>query len=224
MNSVFTSDDVTNGLWNGDCLKLLPTLPEASVDFILTDPPYITRYRSRDGRTVPNDNNDAWLKPAFAEMFRVLKPDSFAVSFYGWSKADRFLTAFRAAGFRVVGHLAFPKRYSSNTPLVRYQHENAYLLVKGNPKPQAIISDVIGWTYSGNKYHPTEKPLSVLTTLIEAFTPAGGLVLDPFVGSGSTLLAARSLGCRYLGIELDAKYHAIACDRLAQTRQHLQAA
>jgi len=224
MNSVFTSDDVTNGLWNGDCLKLLPTLPEASVDFILTDPPYITRYRSRDGRTVPNDNNDAWLKPAFAEMFRVLKPDSFAVSFYGWSKADRFLTAFRAAGFRVVGHLAFPKRYSSNTQLVRYQHENAYLLVKGNPKPQAIISDVIGWTYSGNKYHPTEKPLSVLTTLIEAFTPAGGLVLDPFVGSGSTLLAARSLGCRYLGIELDAKYHAIACDRLAQTRQHLQAA
>jgi len=54
----------------------------------------------------------------------------------------------------------------------------------------------------------------VLTSLIAAFTPAGGLVLDPFAGSGSTLLAARSLGFNYLGIELDAKYHAIACDRL----------
>lgn len=224
MNSVLTKNDVTNSTVNGDCLKLLPMVPEAHVDFILTDPPYITRYRSRDGRSVPNDDNDAWLKPSFAEMYRVLKPDSFAVSFYGWPKADRFLTAFRAAGFRVVGHFVFPKRYTSKTQFVRYQHEAAYLLVKGNPKPQAIIGDVIDWTYSGNKYHPTEKPLSVLTSLIAAFTPANGLVLDPFAGSGSTLLAARSLGFQYLGIELDAKYHAIACDRLMQARQRVLAA
>ena len=54
---------------------------------------------------------------------------------------------------------------------------------------------------------------------IAAFTPPRGLVLDPFAGSGSTLIAARALGCRYLGIELDAKYHAIACDRLTQAKQ-----
>ena len=219
MTSVLINHDMTNSLWQGDCLKLLPKLPDNSADFILTDPPYITRYRSRDGRSVPNDNNDAWLKPAFAEMYRVLKPDSFAVSFYGWAKADRFLTAFRSAGFRVVGHLVFPKRYTSKTQFVRYQHEAAYLLAKGNPTPQAIIGDVLDWTYSGNKYHPTEKPLPVLTSLITAFCPANGLVLDPFAGSGSTLLAARSFGLHYLGIELDAKYHAIACNRLAQARQ-----
>ncbi len=223
MTSVLNNKSAT-GVWKGDCLKLLPALPAADVDFILTDPPYITNYRSRDGRRVPNDNNDAWLKPAFAEMYRVLKPDSFAVSFYGWSKADRFLTAFRAAGFRVVGHLVFPKRYTSKTQFVRYQHEAAYLLAKGNPEPQAIIGDVIDWTYSGNKYHPTEKPLPVLTALIAAFCPPSGLVLDPFAGSGSTLLAARSFGFHYLGIELDAKYHAIACDRLTQARQRLLAA
>jgi adenine-specific DNA-methyltransferase len=224
MTSVLTNSNVTNEVWNGDCLKLLPTLPAGSVDFILTDPPYITRYRSRDGRSVPNDNNDVWLKPAFAEMYRVLKPDTFAVSFYGWPKADRFLTAFRAAGFRVVGHLVFPKRYTSKTQFVRYQHEAAYLLAKGNPEPQAIISDVLDWTYSGNKYHPTEKPLCVLTPLITAFTPASGLVLDPFAGSGSTLLAARSFGFHYLGIELDAKYHAIACKRLTHAKERFLAA
>src|SRR5205807_2307166 len=71
-------------LIHGDCLQVLPTLPTASVDFILTDPPYITRYKSRDGRSVTNDDNDRWLKPAFAQMHRVLKNDSFAVSFYGW--------------------------------------------------------------------------------------------------------------------------------------------
>ncbi len=224
MTNVLTKSDLPNDVWNGDCLKLLPTLREKSVDFILTDPPYITNYRDRSGRRVPNDNNDAWLKPAFAELYRVLKPDSFAVSFYGWSKADRFLTAFRAAGFRVVGHFVFPKRYTSKTAHVRYQHEAAYLLAKDNPTPQAIIGDVIDWTYSRNKYHPTEKPLSVLTALIAAFCPVGGLVLDPFAGSGSTLLAASSLGCHQLGIELDAKYHAIACDRLAHARQRLLAA
>lgn len=63
-----------------------------------------------------------------------------------------------------------------------------------------FIYRVIDWTYSGNKYHPTEKSLTVLTSLIAAFTPANGLVLDPFAGSGSTLLAARSLGFRYLGL------------------------
>jgi len=60
MTSVLKNNDVT-GVWNGDCLQLLPILPAAEVDFILTDPPYITSYRSRDGRSVPNDNNDAWL-------------------------------------------------------------------------------------------------------------------------------------------------------------------
>lgn len=205
-----------NSIINGDCLSVLPQLAACSVNFILTDPPYITRYRARDGRQIANDNNDAWLKPAFAEMYRVLAPDSFAVSFYGWPQADRFLQAYRCAGFRVVGHLAFPKRYSSATKFLRYQHECAYLLAKGRPcQPSSPISDVLTWQYSGNKLHPTQKPLSVLTPLVESFSRPGDLVLDPFAGSGSTLLAAHMSGRRYLGIELDATYHAAAATRLA---------
>jgi DNA modification methylase len=207
-----------NTIINGDCLSVLPRLPAASVNFVLTDPPYITRYRSRDGRGVLNDDNDAWLKPAFAELHRVLEHNSFCVSFYGWPHADRFITAFRAAGFRIVGHIAFPKRYTSAQKYLRYQHECAYLLAKGFPRqPEYTIGDVIDWTYSGNKLHPTQKPLSVLLPLIETFSAAGGLVLDPFAGSGSSLLAAQQLGRLYLGIELDAGYHAIASRRLEQT-------
>lgn len=167
-----------NNVIHANCLTALPELPEGSVDFILTDPPYITRYKSRDGRTVPNDDNAAWLKPAFAEMYRVLAPDSFAVSFYGWPQADRFIRAYRDAGFRVVGHLAFPKRYTSATKYLRYQHECAHLLAKGNPKPPAeTIGDVIDWTYSGNKLHPTQKPLSVLLPLTETFSAPDSTVL-----------------------------------------------
>jgi site-specific DNA-methyltransferase (adenine-specific) len=208
--------NLRNTILHGDCLELLPALPARSVDFILTDPPYITCYRSRDGRTVPNDDNDAWLKPAFAEMYRVLDRDSYAVSFYGWPHADRFLSAYRKAGFRVVGHFVFPKRYTSSQSYTRYQHECAYLLAKGNPdKPEYTIGDVIDWTYSGNKLHPTQKPLSVLLPLVETFSAPGSLVLDPFSGSGSSLLAAKITGRHYLGIEMDAKYHALASRRLA---------
>jgi DNA modification methylase len=204
-----------NTILNADCLNALPMLADESVNFILTDPPYITRYKSRDGRTVPNDDNDRWLKPAFAEMYRVLEKDSFCVSFYGWPQADRFIRAYRDAGFRIVGHFVFPKRYTSSTKFVRYQHECAHLLAKGEPKqPQYAIGDVIDWTYSGNKDHPTQKPLSVLLPLVETFSAPTGLVLDPFAGSGSSLLAAKTLGRNYLGVELDAKYHAIASRRL----------
>ena len=205
-----------NTLLHADCLKALPMLNDRSVNFILTDPPYITRYKSRDGRTVPNDDNDAWLKPAFAEMYRVLADDSFCVSFYGWPMVDRFIQAYRAAGFRVVGHLMFPKGYASSTRFLRYQHESAHLLAKGNPRtPEKPISDVIAWKYTGNKLHPTEKPVSILLPLIETYSAARGIVLDPFTGSGSTLMAAKTLGRSYIGIELDAKYHGIAVMRLS---------
>jgi len=214
-NLTSTASIERNTIHQGDCLAILPTLPERSVDFILTDPPYITRYQSRDGRRVPNDDNDRWLKPAFAQMYRVLADNRFCVSFYGWPQADKFLQAYRAAGFRVVGHFAFPKRYTSRSRFVRYQHECAHLLAKGNPAcPQDTIGDVIDWTYSGNKLHPTQKPLPVLLPLVETFCPRGGTLLDPFSGSGSSLLAAKTLGCSYVGIELDTKYHAIAQSRL----------
>ena len=206
-----------NTIINGDCLNVLPSLPARSIDFVLTDPPYITRYESRDGRTVPNDDNDAWLKPAFAEIYRQLRKDSFCVSFYGWPHADKFLHAFRAAGFRPVGHFIFPKTYTSSSRYVRYQHECAYLLAKGYPKqPKNAIGDVISWKYTGNRLHPTQKPLCVLSPLIEAFSQPNATVLDPFAGSGSSLLAAKMLGRNYLGIELDPAYHAVASQRLAQ--------
>jgi adenine-specific DNA-methyltransferase len=204
-----------NTVLQGDCLTILPTLCAQSVDFILTDPPYLVNYQSRDGRSVPNDNNDAWLRPAFAEMYRVLKEDSFAVSFYGWPSADKFLQAYRAAGFKVVGHLMFPKRYVSATGYVKYQHESAHLLVKGTPWSMAeTISDVVEWSYTGNHLHPTQKPVETLKKLIGVFCPPCGIVLDPFAGSGSTLAAAEKLGRQWHGIELDPTYHRIACERL----------
>lgn len=104
--------------------------PANSVNFILTDPPYLVNYRDREGRSIANDGDGKWLPIAFSEMYRLLEPNRFCVSFYGWNKTDLFFNAWRQAGFRIIGHLTFPKRYTSKTQFVRYQHEGAYLLLK----------------------------------------------------------------------------------------------
>lgn len=208
---------VRNTVRHGDCIQLMRRMDPASVDFILTDPPYICRYRDRASRTVINDDNARWLHPAYAEMFRVLKPDSLCVSFYGWNQADRFITAWREAGFRLVGHLVFPKSYASSARFVQHRHEQAYLLAKGDPEtPTEPVSDVLGWAYTGNRLHPTQKPVEALRPLVRSFCPEHGVVLDPFCGSGSTLVAARAEGRHFVGMELDFRHHRTASRRLAR--------
>lgn len=207
--------DIVNRIVVGDCVKVLKTLPADRVDLAVTDPPYLVRYRSQDGRSIANDDNALWLVPAFAQIGRVLKPGRFCVSFYGWTQADRFLTAWRAAGLRAVGHFVFEKPYHSRERLLRYRHECAYLLAKGEPvRPQIVLPDVLEWSYSGDALHPTQKPLSGIVPLILAYSRQGDIVLDPFAGSGTTPLAAKLLNRRYIGIELDARYARLAQERL----------
>jgi len=209
-----------NTLIHADCTQFLPNLPSESVDFVLTDPPYVRNYRANDGRAVRNDGNFAWLTPAFAEMYRVLAADGFCLTFYGWPHADKFMQAFRAAGFRPVGHFAFPKPYVSSVGHVRCQHESAYLLAKGNPRTAKPLSDVMSWDENtGNKLHPTQKPTAILRPFIESYCKESGTVLDPFAGSGSTLVAAKRVDRSYIGIEVDEKYHSIATRRLAHFRE-----
>ena len=209
-------DEFENRIITGDCQKVMQEMPAASIDFIATDPPYLVGYTSRDGRSIVGDDNSGWLFPAFSHMYRVLKYNRFLLSFYGWNRADRFLAAWKTAGFRVAGHLVWVKQYHSNEGYVRYRHEQAYLLSKGVPmKPQVALSDVLEWKYSGNALHPTQKPVMALVPPILAFSRTGDLVLDPFVGSGTTAVASRLLGRRYIGIEIDPKYARLAEERLS---------
>jgi DNA modification methylase len=213
--SLTDSPPLRNAVLHGDCVEVMRSLPSESIDFILTDPPYLVRYRDRTGRTVANDDNSRWLKPSFAEMHRLLKPGSLAISFYGWNRVDLFFDAWKAAGFQVVGHIVFRKRYASSARFLQYHHESAYLLAKGDVTPPAEpLPDVLDWTYTGNRLHPTQKPVESLRPLIASFCKPGDVVLDPFCGSGSTLVAARDAGCAYLGIELDATHHRTALERL----------
>ncbi|HWR15502.1 MAG TPA: DNA methyltransferase [Terriglobales bacterium] len=215
---------LVNSIVHGDCIQVMCQLPAQSVDLILTDPPYLVNFRDRAGRSIPNDRDDSWLKPAFTEAFRILKTNRFMICFYGWSRIDSFLQAWREAGFHPVGHLVFAKDYASRTTFLRYQHEQAFLLAKGHPNaPAAPISDVREFRYSRNKLHPTQKPVSSLIPLIESFSRTGDLVADPFCGSASTCAAALLTGRHFIGIELDEAYHRIAVDRMARIRNRIAA-
>jgi DNA modification methylase len=177
-----------NTVMLGDCCSVMQQLPDYSIDLVLTDPPYLINYQSRDGRNIAGDVNDGWLIPAFTEAYRVFKRGGFCISFYGWSKGSAFL---------------------------QYRHEQAYFLAKGRVNcPLFPVSDVLFWKYTGNRLHPTQKPVRVLTRLIRAFSQPSDVVLDPFCGSGSVPLAAKLTGRRYIGIELRQDYCEVAQRRL----------
>ncbi len=195
-----------------------------SVDFILTDPPYLVNYRDRSGRTIQNDAKADWLKPSMRAAYRVLKQDRVAIMFYGWTKVDAFFGAWKDAGFQPVGHLVFRKTYSSKSRFFSYQHEQAYLLAKGRPPlPKRPLADIIDMPYSGNKLHPTQKPVAALAPLIRSFSLPGETVLDPFTGSGSSCAAALLTGRAYIGIELDSEYFNEASARIARVEGRIAA-
>jgi DNA modification methylase len=214
----------TNQILHGAYIDVMRQIPTNTVDFILTDPPYLVNYRDRSGRTIQNDVDETWLKPAMAEAYRVLKQDRVAVMFYGWTKVDAFFDAWRCAGFQPVGHIVFRKSYSSRSRFLQYQHEQAYLLAKGRPPlPKRPLSDVMDMPYSGNKLHPTQKPIPALAQLIRSFSLRGESVLDPFAGSGSTCAAATLTGRNYIGIEMDDLYFKHASERLQRVHQRVAA-
>lgn len=201
---------------HGDCIEVMRQMPINSVDFILTDPPYLVNYHDRQGRTLPNDIDPNWLKPAMAEAFRVLKQNRLMLCFYGWPRAEKFLDAWREAGFRPVGHLVFRKSYTTKaTDFLKYQHEQAYLLAKGRPPMMGSpLPDVQRLLFTGNKLHPTQKAVMSLVPIIRAYSLPGDVVLDAFCGSASTCAAALLTGRKYIGIELDSEYFSAASERM----------
>jgi adenine-specific DNA-methyltransferase len=212
----------------GDCLEVMAGMEARSVDAVVTDPPYGVDYRGKwnskwdtEWRRIKNDRELGWLPDWTVQLSRILVDDAFVVCFYSWQYAGLFLEAFCSAGFRPTSQLVFVKNQIGLGYHTRGAHEQAYLFVKGSPKPQIVDSDVISWTRVKFPFHPTQKPLDSLIPLVSRFCPPDGLVLDPFAGSGSTLVACMKTGRRGIGIEIDPKYCEIARQRVREAETPL---
>lgn len=95
----------TKQIIHGESANILSTFPEACVDLVVTDPPYLVNYKDRNGRSLQNDTNAEAVMAVFDPMARVMKPNSYAVCFAGWGALPQFSAAWEAAGLRIVGQI-----------------------------------------------------------------------------------------------------------------------
>ena len=184
---------IANGLYNADCITAMRTMPNECVDMVLTDPPYNINFvpqRTAERGAILNDNLsvadfDKLLGDYFTECYRLLKPDTFLVSFMSWATIPAFEKAIRAAGFQIKSMPIWVKNNFGIGYYTRPQYEPMYLAIKGNPAPpETAISDVLNYARVVKQVHTCEKPIPLLQRLITTFSHEGDVIFDGFAGGG----------------------------------------
>ena len=209
-----------------DCVEgMRERLDDDSVDCVITDPPWGIEFDSNFSdrfEEIENDDNLDWLRPFAAEMSRVLSPHGHAYVFTSWEYIGEFISAFENAGLEVPNHLIWTKpksRATGGNGAWRAHHENI-LWVRNTgdgPPPRRIPTDD-NWTVrEGYKStlgdvsdpnsmdHPNQKPVSLIADFVTKSTEPGDTVCDPFMGSGTTAVAAIQNDRDYVGFEVDAE-------------------
>ena len=216
----------------GDCLEILPTLADKSMDAVITDPPYGIDYQSArridKSQWKPKIENDKepfldWL----VDVFRVVKDCGALVCFCRWDVEEIFKSKIERVGFVVKSQIIWDKVIHGMGDLngsFAPQHENAWFAVKGDfrfwgKRPKTIIR--VPRVPADEMVHPNEKPVALFTRLIDSIVPPNGNVLDCFVGSGNSAKAAYFLKRDYTGIDINEEYHGIAQKRIAEAQQQM---
>jgi len=221
-------------LIEGDCRELLPM----DADVIITDPPYgVDRHGRMLGQIAPNyhgkgthtrgyyDHNseafDRLLAPAFDGMFKSLPNGGTLVAFCSGRTFHEMSSIATRSGFQMLDVLVFAGggSFAKSTSMLTPRHELAMLMRRPGGvrhfNPDRTITNLFTIPKSrGESKHPTTKPQAWMTRLVEVFSQPDDLVLDPFAGSGSTLVAAQTLGRAAVGIELVPEYVDMARARL----------
>jgi DNA modification methylase len=201
-------------LIQGDALKVLPTLESESVDLVLTDPPY------PNFDLFTNEKTEDFYISVFSELYRILKKDRFLITFWSISDLPNVFRIMEKVGFNYVWQIInYIKNVEENHIRVGFSHYNSALVFeKGRAKRVEQIRDVIEDATSSISRkkieHPTPKTLKVVENLIKFSTREGDIVLDPFLGSGTTMIACRNLKRSCIGIEINPRYVEIAKQRL----------
>jgi site-specific DNA-methyltransferase (adenine-specific) len=214
----------------GDCLEVMPTIPSGSVDLLLTDPPYFLpakHYCTR--KDFPRSLGDLsilehFYRDFFAECARVIKPTGFLYVFCdGQSYPVFYVTAYRHV--RKLVPLIWDKMNSINGFSWRHQHEIIlFAEMDESPAVPTGDGDIIQCrpVPVDARIHPAEKPVKLLRQLIRKSAPEGGVVLDPFAGSGAVGEAAYLEGRDFIGVEASPEYYAEAQKRLAGLEEQKQ--
>lgn len=226
----------------GDALTVLPSLPDASVDAVITDPPYSSGGMMRTDRvhqsttakyiqsgTIVNrpdfggDNRDqrsylTWCSLWLVECLRITRPGGSLLMFSDWRQLPTSTDAVQAGGWVWRGIVAWDKGRG-----VRPQHgfsaQCEYIVwatAGTNTAPECLDGVQQHTVRQADKHHITGKPTDLMRALAKV-VPVGGHILDPFAGSGTTGVGALLEDRTFVGVEKDPGYAAKARERLAAT-------
>ena len=203
-------------IYHGDCREIMPQL--GKVDAVVTDPPYGIDLQPQRGLNSPiaNDKQEdaRQLWSDFVPVCFGLLPDNSSAMFWtGWSEVWTKDTL--SKWFTVKSCIVWVKNVWGIGYYTRPQHEFAWYCHKGKPPVlDNPVSDVWNVPRLNAPIHANQKPVELLQRCM--LLTGGETILDPFMGSGTTLVAAKQLGRKAIGIELEEKYCEIAAKRLAQ--------
>jgi len=218
----FQDDDVV--IYCADCRDILPKIPK--VDLVLTDPPYGVDY---DGGSINEFKREKLAGDSDANLYNEVLPLIYNAMRDGASGYVFYATSCEHEVYPIINklfsyqQLVWWKRNATfGSPFARYHfdYEPFIYIRKGSPsvwnggtKERAV------WNFkkSDEMLHPTQKPIDIIQKMIFNSSDAGDLVLDSFMGSGTTLFAAKKLGRKCIGIEISEKYCEIARNRLRQS-------
>ena len=230
-------------IYHGDCRDILPHLEPHSITLLWTDPPYghgnhngdlnaaLNEHRLLDNQPICNDDQDS-MREVVSEMLDmaivVLNKDCCCCCCcccggggpkptFAWV-ANRMDTRGLSFFHSVIWDKVNPGlgwRFRRQHEMIMVSHRSCGKLAWVNN--DIAIPNIIKIYPDRNRLHPNEKPLKLPSAFIEVTTKQNDIVLDPFMGSGTTLVAAQQLGRRAIGIEIERKYCDIAIERLRQT-------
>ena len=201
----------------GDALDIIRRLPDKSVDLVVTDPPYGDNISyGVHSRTIAGNEHPLVGLSVMAECYRVLKASASAYMFCGARHLGFLRTFFENyTKYTIRDVLIWDKMVRGQGHGFRRQYECILALEKGKPRYRSPgLPNVLRFQRVRAIRHPHEKPVELIETLIRQGSDEGNVVLDPFVGSGTTAVAARNLNRCYIGIELAPTYAQISEERL----------
>ena len=239
-------EDGRGQLFHGEALAIMRQMEDASIDAVITDPPYSSGGFTRGDRqqkastkyqqtgTIKGypdfigDNRDArswafWCSVWISEAFRVMKDGAYFLMFTDWCQLPSATDAMQAGGMVWRGIVVWDKGLASRAPHKGYFRHQCEYIVWGTKGGMDIPTEGDGpWPgcfsipiHAAEKQHMTAKPISLMAPLIQVIPP-GGVVLDPFAGSGTTCVAAAMSGRRYIGVEYMEEYCKISAQRLSE--------
>ena len=226
-------------LYLGDALKIMESIPDKSINAIITDPPYSM---TSGGLTMNGLNKSFYRQWGYdnkGDLFKVVEfsqwfPICFRLLVDGGEMYsmtnDKNLSKMQSdgehAGFKLHNILVWDKRFKISNRWYMKQCEFILYFWKGkaktinNPSQSQLIS--LGAGNIGNKQHPSEKPVELMSIFIKNSTNEGDTILDPFMGSGTTGVACVRTGRNFMGIEIDPNYFAIAEQRIREEQEKLK--